>query len=505
MKYSKKMKTKFIDIEAGKLISIIHEKDAKELGVFPLDRVELVNPKTKKKIITVVDITDSMVKQKEIGLFEDVRKRIGLKKKTEIIVTPVSPPESVDFIKKKMNGHSLNEKEIKEIVEDITSNHLSQIEASAFVSAVYMKGLNLFETIAMTKALVEGGKKLKLSKKFVVDKHSIGGINGRATMVLVPIIAANGLFIPKTSSRSITSAAGTADSMEVLTNVNLSMKKIKSITEKIGGVIAWGGGLDLAPGDDRIIAIEHPLNLDPPGQVIASVMAKKVSVGAKYLVIDIPVGQHTKVKTKEAAENMAKKFLEVSKKMGIKAEVLLTDATKPNGPAFGAALEAKHAMEILEGKIFDNLAQKSCQLAGTLFELTGKTKKGKGYEKAVELLQNRKALKKMQEIIKAQGGKIISSEKIKLSSKKIEVRANKTGKIDRIDLTVLKDIARNAGAPIDKKAGLLLKVEEDDFIRKGQIIFEIHGENQRKLDIARELAEKNNPIKLGEVIIEKIK
>ncbi|MFH1663397.1 MAG: AMP phosphorylase [archaeon] len=505
MKYSKKMKTKFIDIEAGKMISIIHEKDAKELGVFPLDRVELFNPKTRKKIITVVDTTDSMVKEKEIGLFNDVRKRIGLKKKAIIIVSPVSAPESVDFIKKKMDGHSLNEKEIKEIVEDITSNYLSQIEASAFVSAVYMKGLNLFETIAMTKALVEGGKKLRLSKKFVVDKHSIGGVNGRATMVVVPIIAANGLFIPKTSSRSITSAAGTADSMEVLAKVNLPMKKIKSITEKIGGVIAWGGGLDLAPGDDKIIAIEHPLNLDPPGQVIASVMAKKVSVGAKYLVIDIPVGQHTKVKTKESAENMAKKFLEVSKKMGIKTEVLLTDGTKPNGPAFGAALEAKHAMEILEGKIFDNLAQKSCQLAGALFELTGKTRKGKGYKKAVEILKSGKALKKMKEIIKAQEGKTFSSEKIKLSSKKIEIRSDKNGKIDRIDLSALKEIARKAGAPADQKAGLLLKVEEDDLIKKGQIVFEIHGENTRKLEVAREAALKDNPIKLGEIVIEKMR
>ncbi len=504
MKYSKEMKTKFLDIEAGKLISIIHEKDAKELGLFPLDRIELFSPKTKKKIITVTDITDSMVKEKQVGLFKDVRKVLGLKKISKIIVTPVSTPESVKYIKKKMDGNALNENEIKKIVEDLTNNSLSQIEASAFISAVYMRGFNLQETIAMTKALVEGGKKLKLTKKFIVDKHSIGGINGRATMILVPIVAANGLFIPKTSSRSITSAAGTADSMEVLTNVVLSMKKIKSITEKFGGVIAWGGGLDLAPGDDKIITIEHPLSLDPQGQVIASVMAKKVSVGTKYLVIDIPVGQYTKVKTKESAEDMAKKFLEVSKVMRIKTEVILTDGTKPNGPAFGAALEAKHAMEILEGKVFDNLAQKSCQLAGALFELTGKTRKGKGYKKAIELLENGKALKKMKKIIKAQGGKITSSEKIKLSSKKIEIKSTESGKIERINLKALKNIARASGAPIDKKAGLLLRVEEDDLIRKGDTLFEIHGENSRKLEVAKEMALKNNPIMFGETIIEKI-
>jgi AMP phosphorylase len=505
MKYSKEMKTKFLDIESGKLISIVHESDAKELGVFPLDRIELTNKKTKKKVITVVDTTDSIVKPKEIGLFKDVKEKLGLKKEAKIIVAPVSTPESVKFIKRKMDGNTLKEKEITKIVEDITNNALSQIEASAFVSAVYIRGFTLQETIAMTKALIKGGKKLKLNKKLVVDKHSIGGINGRATMIVVPIVAANGLFIPKTSSRSITSAAGTADAMETLANVNLTIKKIKRITEKIGGVIAWGGSIDLAPGDDKIITIEHPLNLDPEGQVIASVMAKKVSVGAKFLVIDIPVGEHTKVKTKEKAENMAKKFLEVSKRMGIKTEVLITDGTKPNGPAFGASLEAKHAMEILEGKIFDSLAEKSCQLAGALFELTGKTKKGKGYQKAVELLKSGKALKKMKEIIRAQGGKITSSKKIKLSSKKIKIKATKNGKIERIDLTALKEIARSAGAPTDKKAGLLLKVEEDEKIRKGQTLFEVHGENTRKLEIAKEIALKNNPIKLGEMIIEKIK
>ncbi len=505
MKYSRKMKAKFIDIEAGKLICIMHEKEAKELGLFALDRVELINPENKKKIITVVDTSDSMIKRNEIGLFEDVRRNLGVRKEKEITVTPVSTPKSVKYIKKKMDGNSLNEKEIKEIIKDITSNHLSQIEASAFVSAVYIRGFNSEETIAMTKALIEQGQKLELGKKFVADKHSIGGINGRATMIVVPIVAANGLFIPKTSSKSITSAAGTADAMEVLANVNLSIKKIKEITKKTGGVISWGGSLDLAPGDDKIIEIEHPLNLDPPGQVIASVMAKKASVGAKYLVIDIPVGMHTKVKTKENAETMAKKFLEVSKKMGIKTEVLLTDGTKPNGPVFGAALEAKHVMEILEGKTFDNLAQKSCQLAGALFELTGKTKKGKGYKKAVEILKTGKALKKMKEIIKGQGGKIFSSKQIKLSSNKIEVLSKKTGKIERLDLTVLKEIAREAGAPIDKKAGVLLKVEEDDLIERGQVLFEIHGENQRKLEIAKQTAEKNNPVKLGEVIIEKIR
>src|SRR3989338_3373018 len=342
--YSQKMGVKIFDIESKALISILHEKDARELGVFPLERIELVCPRTKKRVVTVIDTTKSMVKIDQIGIFKDVQKILGLKEDDELMVSPSLQPESVRFIKKKLRGLELTPVEITAIVNDIAQNRVSEIEASAFMAAVYIHGNTLPEIVAMTKALANGGERLQLSKTPVVDKHSIGGINGRVTLVLVPIMASAGVYIPKTASRSITSAAGTADAMEVLADVELSVAQIKQITEKIGGVICWGGGVELAPGDDKIIKIEHPLSLDPEGQVIASVMAKKFAVGAKYLIIAIPVGPDMKVDNREKAEAMAKRFVEVGKRLGMKVEVALTDGTEPLGRAFGPALEAKYAL-----------------------------------------------------------------------------------------------------------------------------------------------------------------
>ncbi|MDD5148832.1 MAG: thymidine phosphorylase, partial [Candidatus ainarchaeum sp.] len=243
-RYSQMMRVKTFDIEAGALISIMHEIDAKELGVLPLDRVELTNIKNGKKVVTVVDHTTTMVEPDEIGLFEDAQKELLVFRGDQVEVKQSPQPESVSFIKKKLSGGKLSEKEIKSIVDDISKNKLSNIEMGAFMTAIYIRGFDLDETTSMTKALVEDGQRLKLKKGPVLDKHSIGGINGRTTMVLVPIVASLGCVIPKTSSRSITSAAGTADVMEVLADVCLPMKRIKSITEKTGAVIVWGGAVD---------------------------------------------------------------------------------------------------------------------------------------------------------------------------------------------------------------------------------------------------------------------
>ncbi|PIN84885.1 MAG: AMP phosphorylase [Candidatus Diapherotrites archaeon CG11_big_fil_rev_8_21_14_0_20_37_9] len=501
--YMQRMKIKHIDIVAGKLIGIMNVIDAQELGMLPLDRAEIKNPKNGKFLNVVVDTTDSFVKEDEIGVFEGIHKFIGVNEGGIVEVKPAGKPKSLEFIKKKMNGEKLKDIELKQIVSDIASNRLSEIETTAFVSAVYMKGLDLEETVSMTKALIENGNKLDIQGKTCVDKHSVGGTNGRATMIIVPIIAAAGYCIPKTSSRSITSSAGTADAMEVLANVSLSLDEITKIVKKTNGCITWGGAVDLAPADDKIIKIEYPLSLDPEGQVIASVMAKKASVGAKFVVIDLPIGPYAKIKNKETAERMALKFIEVGKSLGIKVEVLLTNGSEPSGKAFGPALEAKYAMEILEGKFFDNLAQKSVELAGALLELVGHADKGKGFDVALNILESGKALEKMKEIIKAQGGKIFSSKDIEISKMTKIVYSERSGEISSINVSLMNKIARIAGAPANKTAGVMLKIEEGEKASKGQELFEVYSENERKLEAAYNFAKKNDPVELQRIILQK--
>ena len=509
MQYVHKMKVKCFDIEAGKLIAIIHEHDAKELGILPLDRVEITNPKTGKSVVTVADTTNSMVQPGQIGLFRDVSVALdGMQDHCvldELEVKVVPTPESVAFIKKKMDGQKLSDAELRAIVADIASNKLSEIEAAAFVSSVYIRGFDLEETVSMTKALVGNGKRMHLKAGPILDKHSIGGLNGRATMVIVPIVAAAGFFVPKTSSRSITSAAGTADAMEVLTNVNLTTEEIRRITEEVGAVIAWGGAVDLAPADDKIIKIEHPLSLDPEGQVIASVLAKKVSVGSEYVVIDLPIGPEVKIKTKERGVEMAKKFVEVGKRVGITVESVLTDGTEPSGLAFGPALEAKYVLEILEGKFFDNLARKSCELAGIMFELVGRTKDGEGYKLAREILDSGKALAKMKQIVLAQGGGkgITASKDVPKATFVEEIKSDKEGEIESINVRSLIAVARLAGTPSDKTAGVLLRVTKESKVRKGDCLFEIHAENRQKLELAVKVAKTSPLIEMERSVIQK--
>ncbi|HPM85950.1 MAG TPA: thymidine phosphorylase, partial [archaeon] len=312
-------------------------------------------------------------------------------------------------------------------------------------------------------------------------------------------------LMPKTSSRSITSAAGTADSMEVLAEVCLDTEKIRKITENVGGVIAWGGAVDLAPADDKIIKIEHPLSLDPEGQVIASVLAKKASVGSKFVVIDLPVGRYVKIKDKETAIRMAKKFVQVGKEVGMKIEAVITNGEEPCGLAFGSALEAKYALEVLEGKRFDNLAQKSCELSGALLEMVGKAQSGKGYDMAKEILDSGKALEKFKEIIKAQGGKIYSSEKIQSAPFTKEFKAGADGVIDEMNTKLLTRIARIAGAPSNKTAGLMLYKLVGEKVKEGDLLFTIHAENKDKLIAAEKFAFKNIPFSFKRIIIQTIR
>lgn len=498
------MAAKCIGLETGRLISIINEADAKQLGIHPLDRIEIFNQRTNKNVITVIDVTKKMVQAGEAGLFLEACEKLQAKPGDSLEVKAVQRPKSIDFIKKKMRGEQLSRDEIKTIVDDIDKNRLSDIELSAFMAAVYIHGYSLDETVFMTQSLSGNGSKLSVEREPVVDKHSIGGINGRATMILVPIAAVGGLYVPKTSSRSITSAAGTADAMEVLASVSISKQRIKEIVESIGGVVVWGGALDLAPVDDKIIKVEYPLSLDPEGQVIASVMAKKSAAGAKFVVIDIPIGPGMKIDSREKGASLAKKFIEVGKKLGIKVEAVLTDGTQPSGKAFGPALEAKHVLEILEGKTFNNLAQKSCELAGVLFELVGKAKEGEGYSMAREILESGKALAKMKDMIQAQGAFIDSSEKIELSSMKKMIYASQGGEISGINAKRLIVTSRIAGAPVDKKAGVWLHVDIGDKIKAGDLLFEIFAENDRKLGLAEKFAKENTIVELEKIILEKI-
>lgn len=494
-RFSQNLKVKLFDADAGTNVAILNETDAKQLGIMALERVELFCLRTKKKSVAIADTTKTLIKQNQIGLFLGLQKELGVRPNEQIQVAACPKPESVSFIRKKMGGNELSAAEINSIILDISQNRLSEIETAAFVSAVYMHGNSLPEIVATTKALVNSGEQLHFSKTPVLDKHSIGGINGRTSLIVVPIIAAAGFLIPKTASRAITSAAGTADAMECLGRVDFSVEEFKRIVQKTNGIIAWGGAIDLAPGDDKIIKIEHPLSLDPEGQVIASVMAKKKSVGAQKLVIDIPVGEYCKVTTNEKARSMASKFNAVGRALGIQTHVMITNGKEAVGSAFGPAVEAKLALEILEGREFDSLAEKSCRLAGTLLEMAGSTPAGNGFDKAKKILQDGLAFDKMKQIIKCQHGKVTSSKQVAVGKLHEEIPIPKSGRIRDLHLKNLIVLARTLGAPGDLQSGVVLHCHTNETVEKGDSLLTAYSNNQQKLELALQFAKENELVR----------
>jgi len=493
-----KLKVKDIDIATGwPLIAVLNEIDALKLDLHHGDRVKI--KKGNKNVIAIIDISESKktVPKGQIGLYEEVLTNLNVKSGNFVDVSLVEKPASIQYIKKKLKGKKLSYEEFYQIIEDIIKNKLSEIEITYFVSACYMHELDIDESVSLTKAMVNTGEILKLNKYPVMDKHCIGGVAGnRTTMIIVPIIAAAGLTIPKTSSRSITSPAGTADTMEVLCNVCFSIKDIKKIIRKTNGCLVWGGSVNLAPADDKIIRIEHPVSLDPEGQLLASILAKKKSVSATHLLIDIPIGNGAKINSRKKAIHLKKLFESISKKLGIKINVIITDGSEPIGNGIGPALEARDIMWVLENnprQPFD-LREKSVKMAGILLEMAGNVKKGAGTKKALKILNSGTAYKKMIDIMKAQGGKKIKADNIKIGKFIYKFKADKSGIIAHIDNNSISKIAKTAGAPLDNGAGIYLNKHVKNSVKKGDKIFTIHAENKQKLMYAINIIKKTDVV-----------
>lgn len=498
-----KSRVRLYEVDTGKPIVVLNEEDVQDMGIHVSDRIKL--HKGGNSVTAIIDTTTSLVNPGEVGIFEEVKEMLDVKEGEVVDVYATTRPKSVDFIKKKINGEVLHGHEIRAIIQDIVDNNLSDIELSALVTASYINGYGMDEVVALTSSMVETGEYFDFGKD-TVDKHCVGGVAGnRTTMILVPIMAASGLIIPKTSSRAITSPAGTADTMEVLAGVNFDIEELKDIVAKTHGCIVWGGSVNLAPADDKIIRAEYALSVDPEGQVLASVMAKKKSVDADYLVIDIPVGKGSKIDDMDAANSLARKFIELGNRLDIKTECLVTDGSAPIGNGIGPSLEVIDVLNVLDGKGPTDLANKAIDLSGVLLELSGKVRKGEGRKVAEKVLCSGKAKKKMMEIIEAQGGnpKVKASD-ISIGDKEFVVTSDIKGRVKHINNKLISKVARAAGAPKNKGAGVLLHVGVGDNVKVNQPIYTIYSQVESKLDEAIKLSEQLVPVRVGGVIIKSV-
>jgi thymidine phosphorylase len=484
----------------GEHVIFIH-KDAVtsgNLGFRPLDRVRVVEAQpageTAREVTGIINFCeDSLVLPDEIGLSEVTFRDLGLEDGTPVLASIAPAPRSVDLVRGKLDGKRLARADFNAIMTDIVEHRHSKVELSMFVLACALKTLDLQELVDYTSAMIDAGTRLDFGPGPIADKHCIGGIPGnRTTMVMVPILASLGVKMPKTSSRAITSPAGTADTMGVLAEVALTSKQLTAIVHEVGACIAWGGALELAPADDILITVERPMEMDTEAQMVASILAKKKTAGATHVLIDIPVGTTAKIRTAQAAGHLAELFRAVAEKIDIRVDVVRTEVRGPIGWGIGPRLEALDVLAVLrrDPQAPIDLREKSLYLAARCLESTGMVAPNGGYRAAQQALDSGAAEKMFNRIVAAQGPTEFPPE----AAYRTTITAAADGRIREIDCWEIARVAKQAGAPANVSAGVRLLRTVGDVVAQGDPLYEIHAQSEAQMEFGRVYAESHPEI-----------
>lgn len=442
----------------------------------------LVEAGDRQIVARLMRSTNDLVAEGEIGLSDEAWNSLGLSGGEPVNVRHPQPVPSLSALRKRVYGNRLAQADFANIMSDLVAGRYSDVHLASFVTACSAFPLDLDEMIALTQAMIGAGKVLIWHQPVIVDKHSVGGLPGnRTTPIIVSIVAALGLVIPKTSSRAITSPAGTADTMETLAPVDLDIKQIRDVVARQNGCLVWGGSVDLSPADDIIIGVERILDLDSSGQLVASVLSKKIAAGATHLVIDMPVGPTAKVRTAQAADELSYWLEAVAAAVGVKIRILLGRGDQPIGRGIGPALEARDVLAVLQQRDPPaELATRACDLAGALLELAEFAPQGSGALLARDVLESGRAWAKFQAICAAQGG----LREPPVASHRQVVLAPHAGTLGSIDNRRLAQLAKLAGAPAAKAAGVELHCRLGDAVETGAALCTIHAESRGELDYA---------------------
>ena len=438
-----------------------------------------------RSIVATLNVTtDGLLGADEASLSEAAWQLLEAKNGDLVRLSQSPPVDSMSHVRAKVYGDALPPAAIEAIMRDIVAGRYSDIDLAAFVTAFAGPHANADETIALTRAMVDTGERLYWGHSPIVDKHCVGGLPGnRTSMIVVPIVTACGLTMPKTSSRAITSPAGTADAMETIAPVDLDLDAMRRVVEREGGCIVWGGRVRLAPADDVIISVERPLDFDSPAQLVASILSKKSAAGSTHVVIDMPIGPTAKVRSDAAADVLETLIDSVARALGMSLRVARTDGTQPVGRGIGPALEARDALAVLhrDAEAPVDLRERSLTLAGLVLELAGAADTGSGITRAMQALDDGAAEQKLHAICEAQGG----MREPTVSRLTHVVTATRAGRITGIDNRRLSRLAKLAGAPRAQGAGVALHAKVGAAVDREEPLLTIHAETPGELDYAR--------------------
>ena len=454
-------------------------------GLAPRSQV-LLQASGREVMAVLFQGADDLLGHDEVGLSEAAWELLGAPEGEWVTISHALPVHSLGAVRSRIFGTTLPRQALEEIVTDVVAGRYSDVQLAAFITAGSALPLTDEETIALTAAMARAGEQLSWDRE-AVDKHSVGGLPGnRTTPVVVAIAAAAGLTIPKTSSRAITSPAGTADAMETVTRVDLDIEAIRRVVDAEGGCLAWGGALKLSPADDIFIGVERQLDIDPEGQLIASVLSKKIAAGAHKLVLDIPVGPTAKVRSAVAGQKLAMRMRDISSHFGVQTVCVVSDGTQPVGRAIGPALEMRDVLVVLrcEAEAPADLRQRALAIAGPLLEIGGAAATDCGTDRARELLDSGAAYRKFERICVAQGG----FREPQVAALQQVVCADRPGRVAEIDNRKIARIAKFAGAPDDPGAGLVLHARLGDDVASGQPLMTLYADTAPELAYALDYA-----------------
>ena len=444
-----------------------------------------------REIVATLNIVHGdLIGEGEAGLSESAWQALDVRYGDLLSLSHPATVESFSAVRRKIYGGRFSGAALDAIVRDLSAGLYSSVQIAAFVTACAGDHMDATETLHLTRSMTEAGTRLAWHQRPVMDKHCVGGLPGnRTTPIVVAIVAAAGLTIPKTSSRAITSPAGTADTMETLMPVALTLEHMRRVVEREGGCMVWGGAMALSPADDLLIQVERSLDFDSDAQLAASVISKKVAAGSTHLMIDIPVGPTAKLRTDASAQRLAGRLIELGGAFGLQVETMLTDGMQPVGRGIGPALEALDVLAVLRNEpgAPAELRERSLQIAARMLEQGGRAARPEGYARAQSLLSGGAAWHKFVAICEAQGG----LRQPPRAAWKRDVLAAGDGVVQVIDNRRLARVAKLAGAPLSSAAGLVLHVRLDQRVLRDEPLYTIHAQSPGELDYATAYAERH--------------
>jgi len=405
---------------------------------------------------------------------------------------------TVELIRKKRNGIALSKSEIQYLIGSYLTNKIPDYQFSAFLMAVYFRGMNETEQSALTDAMINSGKivDLKKIKGMKVDKHSTGGVGDKTSMIIAPIAAAAGVKIPMISGRGLGHTGGTLDKLESIPGfrTDLSLSQFKNILQKCGAVLI-GQTKEIAPADKLIYALRDvTATVESIPLITASIMSKKIAEGIDGLVLDVKTGSGAFMSDEKDAIKLANSLIRTAKSFNKKVIAFITDMNQPLGHYIGNWFEIYESIKVLQGENVDDLLELSLNLSGAMIYLGNKAGSiEEGKEISLELIKNGKAFDKFIEIVKHQNGNVKflqNPEKYPKSKFSEKIFSPKKGYLSSINNYDIGMAALELGAgrrtkedKIDPKAGIIFYSKIGNKINKGDVIAEVFTDNKAKLEI----------------------